>query len=205
MVKIIINAIKQPFLGNPPRLRELNSYSYICEFKQILSLKNTGLILLLAILFIQTGGGLLIYKIQQSCVHSEMEQALNNEATGFQQLTLSLSDFQKGEINANEISFNGKMYDVKSIKISGDKVELLVINDTKEENIVENIKRSVNTNSEQNKKLPYHLVNLLNWFYIYPVSGNAFLLLEQRTSYLPFSENVFSFISEISSPPPKLV
>ena len=153
----------------------------------------------------QMSGGLLIYTVQQYIVQHEMEQVLNNDETSFQQLTLSLSDFQKGEINTDEISFNGKMYDVKSIKISGNKVELLVINDTGEENIIENIKKSVNTNSGQNKKLPYHLVNLLNWFYIYPASGNEFLLLEHRTSYLPFSENVFSFISEISSPPPKLV
>lgn len=169
-------------------------------------MKNTGFILLLAILFMQTGGGLLIYKIQQYFVHREMEQALNNKATRFQQLTLSLSDFQKGKINDHEISIKGKMYDVKSIEIRGNKVELLVINDTREENILEDIKKSINTSNQQNKEHPYHFVKVLTLLYITPATDNIFLLEKNKQNiFRSPCEIIISYKPGISSPPPRLV
>ena len=134
-----------------------------------------------------------------------MNQALNNRETRFQKLILSLNDFQKSRINAHEMYFNGKMYDVKSFKITSDKVELLVINDTKEENILANIKKSADTGTEQNKKLSFRQFNLLNWFYIYPDSGNKFILQKQKINYPSFAENALSVINEISTPPPESV
>ena len=169
-------------------------------------MKNTCFIVLLAILFMQTGGGLQIYKIQQYCVQREMEQALNNEGTLFQQLTLSLSDFQKGEINADEISINGKMYDIKSLEIRGDKVELLVINDTREENILEDIKKSINSSNQQNKEHPYHFVKVLTLLYITPVTDNIFLLEKNKQNiFRSPCEIIISYKPGISSPPPRLV
>ena len=151
------------------------------------------------------GGVLLIYKIQQYSVQHEMELALNNRETLFQKLTLSLGDFQKSRINAHEIVFNGKMYDLRSINISGDKAELLVINDTREENIIENIKNSVNTNNQQNKGLPHLLANLFTLLYIPTVSNLSFLLKEKQQNNFPsFCEYIISHKSDTSSPPPKL-
>ena len=168
-------------------------------------MKKIGYIALLSILIIQAGGGLLIYKIQQYYVQMEMERALNNEETSFQQLTLSFNDFQKGKINAHEISFDGKMYDIRSIKISGDKVELLVINDTKEENIIENIKRSVNPNDQQNKGLPSQFVKLLTLVYVVPATDPDLLLQKkQRHIFVPFCDIIVSHKSDITAPPPKL-
>ena len=151
------------------------------------------------------GGVLLIYKIQQYSVQHEMELALNNRETLFQKLTLSLNDLQKSRINAHEIAFNGKMYDVRSINITGDRAELLVINDTKEENIIENIKNSVNTNNQQNKGLPNLLANLFSLLYISPESNYSFLLQEdQQIIFQPLCQIIISHKSDITSPPPKL-
>ena len=135
-----------------------------------------------------------------------MEQALNNEKTSFQKLILSLNEFEKGKINKDEIIFNGSMYDVKSIKILGDSVEMLAINDIKEENIIENIKKLVNANDLQNKDLPNQFVKLLTLVYISPTSNYNFLSQKKRQNiFKPLCEIIISHKSSISSPPPELV
>lgn len=154
----------------------------------------------------QIGGGLFICKMQQQLVRYKMEQALNNEKTSFQKLILSLNEFEKGKINKDEIIFNGSMYDVKSIKILGDSVEMLAINDIKEENIIENIKKLVNANDLQNKDLPNQFVKLLTLVYISPTSNYNFLSQKKRQNiFKPLCEIIISHKSSISSPPPELV
>ncbi len=161
------------------------------------------------ICLLQSGGMILIFRFQQYCVQNGMEQELNDKQTRFSKLILSVPDFQKSRISSHEISLNGEMYDVKSIKYSDNKVELLVIKDTKEESIIANIKLLVN-NSGQRSPLPDNLIKLLTLDYTCPHSTNVFLLQDQviqlqRTFNFPFCENIISFKCEISSPPPKLV
>lgn len=69
-----------------------------------------------------------------------MQQTLENGHARFQKITLSRTDYEKGKINGHEICLSGKIYDIKTMSIHGDSVELLAINDTDEENILEKIK-----------------------------------------------------------------
>ena len=68
-----------------------------------------------------------------------MKQVLDDGETHFQQLTLTLSDYNKGKIGVSEILINDRLFDVKSYSITGNTVQLLVVNDTQEEGIVERV------------------------------------------------------------------
>jgi hypothetical protein len=171
-----------------------------------LQLKKIGYILLLTILLLQAGGMLLIYKMQQCYVKQEMQQTLNNSKTKFQKITLSLSEYQKSKINSHEISINGKMYDVKSVNILENNVKLLVINDSKEENILQKIKDFTNRTNQPNSDLPNQLQQLLSLNYLSPEIKHFFFIpVFSINLFRQPNLNLVSNDSDIPSPPPKLV
>ena len=153
----------------------------------------------------QSGGLLLIYKIQQSCVQIEMLQEINSKQVKFQKLTLTLSEFQKCKINSNELSLNEKMYDYTSAVVTGNTVHLLVVNDIKEEGILEKIKVVTHNSRQQNNQLPNQISKFLTLTYIFPTVEKQFYFQEQQNIFLPYSVNIVSFTSDILSPPPELV
>lgn len=98
------------------------------------------------------------------------------------------------------------MYDIKSVSISGDKVELLAIHDTKEEYILEKIKKAVSNGMSENSNLPNLLVKLFSLIYAPPAFGHNFLLEEtQENNFHSFFEIFFSHISKVTSPPPEII
>ena len=161
--------------------------------------------MLLAILLLQTGGMLLVHKIQQFYVQYEMRLVVNDNETSFEKLILSIDDYHRSRINSHEISHKGNMYDVKSVNITGYIVELLVINDIKEKILLKNIKDFLRNSNRQKKELPDQLQKFLSINYI---SSD-----KERIIYIPsLSFNIFHYPdwnlisdpSDIPSPPPKL-
>ena len=152
----------------------------------------------------QTGGMVLIFKVQQSIVQFEMKHPLSNLSKSFQTFSLSLGDF-KHKINGNEILIEGKLYDIISFTITGNNVQLVVINDKKEEDILEKIK-GLTAGISKHSKIPTKLVQLLTLNYILPnYSSKSVLQQIPQRNYLLFCANIFSVTSEVSSPPPKLI
>ena len=167
-------------------------------------MKKLSYIALLLILLLQTGGMVLIFKVQQCIAHFEMKHAISNNATSSQTFSLSLSDF-KNKINENEFLIDGKLYDVISFSITGNNVQLVVINDKKEEDILEKIK-GFTAGISKHSKLPTQLVQLLALTYILPnYSSKSVLQQIPEQKYVLLCVNVFSVPSEVSSPPPKLI
>ena len=80
-----------------------------------------------------------------------MEQMLGSDAAVFDTLFMSFTDFENAKTNPHEIFFQGKMYDIKSIKTKGSKVELQVLNDAKEERIINHIKTLTGQQPAKNK------------------------------------------------------
>ena len=148
---------------------------------------------------------LLFYLMQQCYVQHEMQQLLNKNESRLEKLIVPLADFQRNKICDNEILLNGKMYDIKSIKISVDHVELLALNDEKEEIILETIKMLVNGNTTHNK-IPQHIISFISLVFLAPVDDHQIYKIDLPFNYFyPVSENIISRQSEIFSPPPELV
>lgn len=148
---------------------------------------------------------LLIYKVQQFSVQYKMRLAVNQNEISFEKLILNIDEYRKSRLNSREISYKGNMYDVKSVIITGDKVELLVINDLKEKILLQEIKAFLQKSNQSKKELPDQLQKFLSINYIAADEG--------RMIYLPSSSsNIFhhtdpdthSDKSDTPSPPPKL-
>lgn len=168
-------------------------------------LKIVGSLILLTILFLQGGGMLIIYKIQQYFIQDEMIQSINSDKTQFQKVILSLSDYQKCRINDREININNKLYDIKSVNISGASVKLLVLNDSREENILMKIAEFTNNTRQPNSVLYNNLKHLLSLNYLPQERYNSFILYPwSAEKSILFNLKFISTFPEILTPPPRL-
>jgi hypothetical protein len=168
-------------------------------------LKIVGSFILIAILLLQAVGMIFIFKIQQYYVQDEMKQSLNSDQTQFEKIILTLCDYQKCRINAGEIIIKNKLYDVKSVSISGTRVQLLLLNDPREETLLVKIAEFANNTRQTDNSLFNNLKHLLSLnylpqegfssFFIYPSSFDKFIL---------FNLNYISTFPEILTPPPRI-
>jgi hypothetical protein len=155
---------------------------------------------------LQAGGMLFIYTVRQSHVRRGMQEVLNRRSTQFERMTLSVSEYQKSKINAKEIFVEGKMYDVKSMTVKGDAVELLVVHDIKEENVLKRIKDFSKRTEQPNNDLPNQLQHLLTLNYLSPCVEGLFFVPYLLIHVFPFSSlNIVSNNSDILTPPPEVV
>ena len=167
-------------------------------------LKNIGYLSVFMTFFMLSGGFLLVYKIQQYLVQKEMHNVLNNKLKDSEKLTLSNSDYQNNKIDSHEILVQGKLYDIRSVIRMGNIVELQVINDSREEKILDNIKDLVNNSSNSKNHLPEHLLKWLNLVFICPGPVNSLVIKYSSSCFLPFNELIISHKTDLWSPPPKL-
>lgn len=145
-------------------------------------------------------------QIQQVNVKHEMAAVIHDPGTFCTSMSLSLSEFQKGRISDHEMYVNGRMYDIRSCSISGDQVQLQVVNDTKEESIIENIKGSVNNRTPGTKGTANQLIKLLTLDYINFPDNQDLSLQETGKVNLQITCTLFhSFSASVTSPPPEFV
>ena len=134
-----------------------------------------------------------------------MERDIDGMETCSEKISISLKEYATNKINDKEIFIKGKLYDIKSVNFSKGVAELLVVNDTKEEKILENIKKLAESNHQHGKNLPYHFLNLTALYYIYSESpGTSLLLIFLRTLFQSYCESITSHYPGIQSPPPKI-
>ncbi len=161
---------------------------------------------MLFILLMQSGGLFLVYKVQQWNIQNKMSQVLKNDQTGFIRMTLTVSEYQKYKVKSNEICWKGKMYDVKSAVISGDNIDLLVINDIREENILRQIKLMTDNAAKQHRELPHQIIELLIAPYLCAAICDKMIFQNiQEIKYPSLTEVPDSITSDVPSPPPELV
>lgn len=168
-------------------------------------MKKISIILLTAIILLQSGGLLLFYLLEQRSVKTEMKAQIVKKETQFERLTLSLTDYKKSIIDAHEIRFLGKMYDVKEVEINGDKVELLVLCDNRETQILAQIQNQSSENTSSQKSLPNKLNKILYLDYLLPdkeaLQQNFFA---GKAQYPTVSILLKDQSLELISPPPEL-
>ena len=170
--------------------------------QQIFLLKKAGYIFLLLLIALQSGGLWFVCEMQKCIVEFKMEQAIRSKDSGFVTLTIPLAEFDQK--NTREISYNGKMYDIKSFTISGDVATLQVLNDTEEERIDSKLRALGRTTDSDPDDLFRHLLDLLTQQYICPTPENFVVSHDvQEMRYMPFHPDLISHQLDIISPPPK--
>jgi hypothetical protein len=151
----------------------------------------------------QTGGMLLLFKAQEIAIQCRMAEVLESASTGFGVLTLSSDDYAKSIIDKNELMVDGKVYDIKSIRVKGNSVTAVVMEDKEEEGVLKNIFKIVNNGSSKN--LPDELFELLTISYILPDTHIIFLFWESSLKlFATEAQKLLHHAPGIVSPPPEL-
>jgi hypothetical protein len=135
-----------------------------------------------------------------------MRLVVNDKETSFEKLILSKDEYHKSRLNSREICYKGNMYDVKSVNITGDIAELLVINDVKEKVLLKEIKDFLHKSNQSKKELPDQLQKFLSINYI---SADKEQIINIPSFcfniYYHPDRNIYADHPDIPSPPPKLV
>lgn len=122
------------------------------------------------LLFIQTGGWLIALMIHAKMNSIRQEEKLNTDGQG-QKIQLSASDFFQYRINHKEIRIHNRLHDYQVLHQSAESVTLLIIEDEKEEDILEAVSHFFGeaTSSAKNKKeLPKKWIQWLQTAFIVP-------------------------------------
>jgi hypothetical protein len=88
----------------------------------------------------QMGGILLLNKANQFIARNEMAQTLRKNEKPYEHIKLTVTEFNKVRINKKEIQLEGRLYDIKKSTTNGEIVSLIVVNDEKEQRIINRIK-----------------------------------------------------------------
>lgn len=136
-----------------------------------------------------------------------MHTLLQGKEDGFQLIQLSTSELSKSWTSPNEISYHGKLFDVKSVTVNGNTAKIAVVADEREEHIANNIRvlQSKEKPGKHETSLIHQLVDLLMLAYVQPTQMQFALfhtLCElHHTSYYSY---ILAFPGKIVVPPPKV-
>ncbi len=168
--------------------------------------KKTATFLLISLVCLQSGGLFLFYKCQQWHVQYEQMRRAVSDKQAFLKISLPIADFERCKINEREIKFQEKLYDIYSIKMDLDSVQLTVVHDWREESILEKIMDLVSQDFPDHKQIPVQVLKLLQLSYICPhyVQPSDIMPL-RRQHHFRFSFDWNTRRPEIPFPPPKVV
>ena len=133
-----------------------------------------------------------------------MLEAIENKESHFTHLSLTLHDYINSQTRPGEISLKGKLYDIKSVQVSGNKVELMVMNDVNEEKIIEKINQLEKHSKEPGNSIPNKLMKFFSLLYLCPHPAQLFSSPASLTLRGKLNIHFISFIQEITAPPPWL-
>ena len=151
----------------------------------------------------QSGSLLFLYMVQQTYIQYEMQQLIYTKNSTHYTFVLSKNEFEENSINENEILLNGSLYDIISLKITGDKIEIVAFHDEEEEIVLLSIKAAIDNNSGENKSLPNPITRMITMIFISPdIFYSPVLTITKQLSYIDFSIAVSTVKSETASPPP---
>ncbi|MCW3105074.1 MAG: hypothetical protein JWO09_3514 [Bacteroidetes bacterium] len=157
------------------------------------------------ILLLQAGGMLFIFKCQQYSAYFQMQQDLFHGSAKLEQLTFSLEEYNKNrQDDGDEISFQDKLYDVKSVTVNGKTVTLLAVNDTKEESVMLRIRDFIREASLPGNEVPMQLLQLFSMQYISPQTRLCFFIPSVSIQFPdPKSPALTAGTGNIFIPPPE--
>ena len=133
-----------------------------------------------------------------------MERALNEDKADLQKMTLSLIELENARVGSNEISLNGKMYDVKSITTKGDFAELLVLEDSEEGGVIETIKRIAKGETTGGNPISTQLQKYFSLVYLPSLNNQDFeITFSEITFFIGHNRFIPAADLETLSPPPR--
>lgn len=148
-----------------------------------------------------------MFKIQQCAIKADMRSKIKDSNLDLFQIKLPIEVYNKSMIDDNEITFQGKMYDIKSIKIVQNQVYLLVLLDTFEQEIINKIKSFFSETSDNaTAGIVYEIIKMMKLVYQNNIKHHlskpiitVFLLHNSKNKLI----TLFSITNKPSYPPPQ--
>ncbi len=148
---------------------------------------------------------MLIFVFQQNEARTSMQEQIREGSASFEHLRMTISELQQYKVKDDVISIDGKLYDIAEIKIFGDEVELLVVNDSFEERTIANVKALFNGKQNRNSDLPKMLLKLFAFEYLYPPDNSLMPpLITYEVSLAQSPKEYISISTDILCPPPNI-
>jgi hypothetical protein len=162
-------------------------------------------LIVIILLFLQSGGMLMFYKMEQQIQQYRMERILENEKTHLQNFTLSMNEFLSSRLSGKEILIKGRMYDLKSYSFHGNTVKIVAMHDKAEERILSAIKIALKTENHHDSGMLVRIVKLISLDYTFPSALRMTFLYHDLQKLLPvYCEIIDSRIPDILTPPPRI-
>jgi hypothetical protein len=120
-----------------------------------------------------------------------------------EKIILSKKNFEKVDVEENELELNGKMYDIAKIEKKGNEYIVYALHDEHEDNLLSFLDEIVKRSGSDKKPVPSQLLQFLSLVFI-PSSNNFSLHQIKTEKHFDLYSNLYSsFRSSIESPPPK--
>ena len=134
---------------------------------------------------------------------AEMAEKLIQKNLPEKFITVTLETYQNKLIDGHEIEINDKLYDIRKVTFSGNKVRLSVEEDEKEMHILSLLKKVIGSESDHQKHFPQKLLSFMSMLFVLPAFNHSNILLEQTNSqYAEFFQQLsFGSFSTPFSPP----
>lgn len=170
-------------------------------------MKRTACIVLLIAILLQAGGLVVFYGVEQSLAKMQMHTLLQGKQDGFELIQLSTSELSKSWTSPNELSYHGKLFDVKSVTVNGTSAKVTAVQDEHEEKIANSINalQSKDKPGKDETSLILQLVELMMLAYVPPAQMQLVMFhipSELHESY--YYSCVLAFPGKIVVPPPKV-
>lgn len=135
---------------------------------QMLSFRRlSGPLFLAGLLLFQAAGWQLAWTYRQSEARRNAARVMELDQTAFRHVTLHTTQFQKARLNRKEVRLEGKLYDIRTLRIKGDSVCLELYHDHHEEHLLHRLTKLLTAGHNHSDQL------LGNW--LAKIVGQAFL------------------------------
>lgn len=174
-------------------------------------MKKTISITLLLCLFLNSGGYWLYIKCMQAQRRNEVKAALRlqQEVPGQEVFEFAVQDNEPTDPafereNSNEFYLHGKLYDIIEQQITGNKLRIRCIEDSKEENLLKNLEQVQRHQQGKNGKDHSVLQQLISFVFI----GTEPFRVPQTTApaneYFSITSKAYAPVcTEVNTPPPR--
>ncbi len=155
----------------------------------------------------QAGGLVIFYGMEQSAARIHMHTLLAQQQDGFQTLTLTTTELSKAWTSADEISYQGKLFDVKSVTINGSSAAVTVVADTDEDEITArvNVLNNKEKPGKQQGGIIHQLVELLMLAYVQPMPLQYLVFHDAvDVPHSAYQAHILACSGKIFIPPPKV-
>jgi hypothetical protein len=134
---------------------------------------------LLLLIFFQSGGLQCFFLFKQKLAQAEMAEKLIQNHLPQKSIIVSVQVFQNNLIEGHEIELNGKLYDIRTVTFSGNKVRLSVVEDEKEMHILSILKKVIGSESDHQKQFPQKLLSFMSMLFVAPTFSYTNILTNQ--------------------------